>query len=83
MGRTVEEEVSAPECDTVDDHYTPADIMAAQVFLFLDVGPLRASSLLMNMYSVSEFLVPDVGSSQIDRLLGQAERHRLCLHALA
>ena len=79
----VEEEVGEPEGDAVDEDYAAFKVVAAECALLLDVGPLRASALLVQGHAAAELVVPDMGGGDVDRGGGEGERPALGLFALS
>jgi hypothetical protein len=49
--------------------------MAAQQFFLLNIGPFRASALLVAPHPLTELLIPNAGGSQVDRMGGQTQGH--------
>ena len=83
VGMAVEEVVSTPERDAVDDDDTPRDVMAAQLFLFFDIGPHCAAALLMAHDTLPELFVPDVRCRKVDGMVAQAQRQLFGVDALS
>ena len=79
----VNEKIGQPQGHAVDDCHTPCQVMAAQIAFLLDVGPLRATSLLMTAHTFTELLVPDVRGGDIDGIVAQVQSQPLGLCALA
>ena len=66
MRGLVKEEVGTPESDAVDDGYTSREVVATQVFLFLDIVPFGATPFLVFEDTLAELVVPHMGSCHID-----------------
>ena len=79
----LEEEVREPERDAVDDDDAARDIVMAEVFLFLDVRPLRTATRLMTAHPLTELFIPHMGGGQIDRIRRKAQGQALGLATLA
>ena len=79
----LEKEIGQPQRHAVDDRYATRQVIAAQEFLLLDVGPLRASTFLMAANTLTELLVPHMGSSHIHGIVGKAQCQFLGIAALA
>ena len=56
--------------------------MTAQHLLFLDIRPLWSPSLLMLAHPFTKLVVPDMGRSQIDRMVRKTQRQLFRLTAL-
>ena len=76
-------EIGTPERDAVDDDDTPRDVMAAQLFLFFDIGPHCAAALLMAHDTLPELFVPDVRCRKVDGMVAQAQRQLFGVDALS
>ena len=57
--------------------------MAAQVFFFLNVRPLRPAPFLVAFHALGELVVPYVGRGYVDRRRRKAQRELLRIHAFA
>lgn len=76
-------EVGAPEGDAVDDSDTSCEVVATEVFLFFDIGPLCPSSCLMMEDTLTKLLVPHMGCRHIDGIGTEGKGKALCILAFA
>ena len=79
----LEKEIGQPQRHAVDDRYATRQVIAAQEFLLLDVGPLWATAFLMATDTLTELLVPDVGRGQVDGVRREAQGQFFGVAALA
>ena len=79
----LEKAIGQPQRLAIDDSHAARQVMTAQVFLLLDVGPLWSTALLMVANTLTELLVPHMGSSHIHGIVGKAQCQFLGIAALA
>ena len=79
----LEEEVRKPERDAVDDDDAARNIVTAEIFLFLNVRPLRTATRLMTAHPLTELFIPHMGGGQIDGIRRKAQGQALGLATLA
>ena len=70
-GGALSEVVGAPQRDAVDDGHAPSQVVAAQLTLLLDVGPLRSAPLLVSPDTLPELLVPYVCCCHVYGMVAQ------------